>query len=245
MGTVIKFGEATRILDRLTTVDLADHLAEARAVLDRARAQAEQIVQGARNEELHIRQEAQRRGTEVGLSKGYEKGYADGESAGREAGQRSAHDAAMRRYDEQCAGLVANFSRLVDEFDSRKEELLVSTERSLLEFSVKLASKLTFAVGALHRDAALANVDRAVRLVGLSTDLTVRVHPDDLTAIDAFAKDVLAHAEKSKAVKIVADDSFAPGGCKLQTDVVEIDATLETQVNEIVDILLGRRTVDV
>ena len=242
MGTVIKFGEATRVLDRLTTVDLADHLAEARAVLERARAQAKQIVDDARKEELRLRQEAERRGTEVGSAKGYEKGYADGESAGRELGQRTARDDAMRRYDEQCAGLVANFQRLVVDFDQRKEELLVSTERSLLEFSVRLASKLTFAIGTLHREAAVANVDRAVRLVGLGTDLTVRVHPDDLAAIDAFAKSVLEHTEKSRAVKIVADTSFAPGGCRLQTDVVEVDATLETQVNEIVDILLGRRT---
>lgn len=242
MGTVIKFGDAVGVLERVTTVTLADHMAEARAALERARAEAKQILDAARTEAMRLRQDAERKGFESGSARGYETGLASGETAGREQGRQSAREEALQRYNEQCAHLVADFQRLVAEFSARKEELLQSTERSLLDFAVRLASKLTFAIGTLHRDAAVANVERAVQLVGATTDLTIHVHPDDLASIESFAKDSLERIADSRALKITADDSIAPGGCKLQTDAAEIDATLETQVNEIVNLLLGTST---
>ncbi len=44
MSTVIKAGRGGPILQRLSTVDLADHLAEAEAVIAEAKRRAAQIV---------------------------------------------------------------------------------------------------------------------------------------------------------------------------------------------------------
>ncbi len=44
MSTVIKANEGGRLLRRLSTVDLADHLAEAQGVIDQAKQCASQIV---------------------------------------------------------------------------------------------------------------------------------------------------------------------------------------------------------
>ena len=88
----------------------------------------------------------------------------------------------------------------------------------------------------------LENLERALRLVGSRTNLTVRVHPDDIASVKKFAGSALAHVEASQAVKIVADDTMAPGGCRVESDRATIDATLETQVGELVSLLLGGNT---
>ena len=53
-----------------------------------------------------------------------------------------------------------------------------------------------------------------------------------------------AHSLKgaSRAVNLVADDSIAPGGCQVQSAQAEVDASLETQVDEMVALLLGDKT---
>ena len=65
-----------------------------------------------------------------------------------------------------------------------------------------------------------------------------------MAAMDMFARDVLKQVDASRAVDLVADESLAPGGCRVDSGCTRIDATLETQVVEIVSLLLGGKAGD-
>ena len=115
----------------------------------------------------------------------------------------------------------------------------MAAEHHLLRFATDVASKLTFAIGALHHESAKENLRRAIRAVGEQTDLTVRVHPADLEVIKDFAPSALEQAGASSHVNVVADEGISPGGCTVKSARSEVDATLETQVAQIVALLLG------
>jgi len=236
MATVIKAGDAVRIAKRLTTIDLADHVAEARAVLEQAEREAARIVAVARRDAARLLEEARQEGGRLGRREGHE--------AGRTAGFEEARGEALERFDREQAQVVAAMQGAVAEMDAMKEGLAVAAERDLLEFATGVARKLTFAIGTLHREAALENLRRALALVGSSTELTIRANPDDVDAMGRFAASALRRAERSPAVHIVADDAIAPGGCRVETAASEIDATLETQMNEVVSLLLGKGNGD-
>ena len=239
MSTVIKAREAGKILKRLAAVDLADHLAEARAVVDDARRRASEMVRRTQREIDRVVPEVRRATHEEAYAKGYEKGLREGREAGTAAGHKEAFDSSTNRFDQEQGAIVADMKRVIDQIDAVKEELMVAAKQHLLEFALHLGTKLTFAIGSLHRESAIANLNRALDLVGSRTDLTVRVHPDDVAALERFAESALRQVRGSKAVRFVVDPSVSPGGCTVRTERTEVDATLDTQVAEITSLLLG------
>lgn len=236
MSTVIKRGQAGTLLRRLCTVDLADHLAEADAVVTGARRQASQIVQQATGESQRAYKEAKKAGYEAG----FEQGHTEGSAAGREA----AHREATQRFNREHADIVAAMQQAVAALDAVKEQTRIAAERDVLELALQITKRLTFEIGSLDREAARANLCRAIDLVGTKSDLCVRIHPDDYESIKTFADSVLKQASASRAIRIVSDDAIAPGGCRVSGDHTEVDATLETQLNEVVSLLLGRSIGD-
>jgi flagellar assembly protein FliH len=236
MSTVIKAGAAGRIMQRLSTVDLEDYLAEARSVVESARRQAAQMLADADGEAERVAAEAKQAA--------YREGHAQGYAEGVEDGRREAYAQAMRRFEQEQGSLVTALKGAIAGIEATKEDLRIASERDVLEFAVWLAEKLTFAVGRLHRDSAVENLRRALRLIESKTDVTIRVHPDDVRVAGAFATGLLEQADASRTVHLVHDDSFAPGGCKVECGPMCVDATLETQVDQIVALLTGRGAAD-
>lgn len=231
MSTVIKAGQGGALLRSLSRVDLADHLAEARAVVERARREAEGILAAAR--------QAAEKTKSAAYGSGYDVGYPQGIEEGRKAGHEQALREASERFATEQSGLIAAMSAALSEFDAIKRDVRLEAERHLLEFAVRAACKLTFEIGGLHREAAMENVQRAIRTVGSKTDLTICVHPSDAAALETFAEAVLRQAAGSPHVRIAADESLAPGGCRVTAGNCEIDATLETQTAQLAAVLLG------
>ncbi len=231
MSTVIKAGQGGPLLKRLRTVDLADHLAEARAVIAEAKRQAARIVLEAKRQSEHALAEA----TESGHRAGYESGYAEG----TKSGNNSAYKDSIERFNQRHADVVAAMQKAVADMDEMKEDMRISAQKDLLDFAVATASKLTFAIGQLHRESAQDNLRRALDLVDSKTDLVIQVNSRDMASIETFADSVSKAVGASPALTIVEDDSIAPGGCKVECGRTEIDATLETQVSEMVSLLVG------
>ncbi len=236
MGTVIKVGETGPILSRLSTVDLADHLAKAQAIIEDARRQADQIAAAAEFEADRLRQDAR----ETGFQEGFEEGRREGTLAGcREGLEKS-----LERYESENATIVSVIEEALAGIEADKEELRIAAERDLFDFAVSVARQLTFESGRRDHEAAQANLRRALHLVEARTDLTISVHPDDLAAIETFAAAVLRPAEDAANTKVVADRALARGGCIVRRGETEVDASLETQVNEMVGLLLGGRATN-
>ncbi|HUU83404.1 MAG TPA: FliH/SctL family protein [Phycisphaerae bacterium] len=231
MPTIIKQGQQGKLLRRMVSFDLADHLAEAHEVVAGARQEAGRIVAEARLEARRLRQEARRRGHAEGL----EKGLAEG----RTEGHRQALAEATERFNREHAELAASMSAVIDAFERQRQDLLIAANRDLLEFAVFVAGKITHRIGCIDRDTAAGAVRQALRLVGGKTDLTVRANSADLEALRRFAAQRVEEFGDRAHVALVQDDSISPGGAKVTCGRTEIDATLETQLEQITTLLLG------
>lgn len=232
MSTVIKAGQASLVRGRLSTVDLADHLAEAKAIIDDAKQQAAQLKTRAREEARRVLEEAR----QTGYSEGELRGYQDGFSKGR----GDAYVEAVERFNREQTTLMADFTRVITHIERTKQDISVAAQRDVLDFALAIARKLTFEVGAEHREAAQENLRRALELVDDKSDLTIRVHPDDHVAMETFARMALATVGASSAFELVKDETIAPGGCIVQGRGTQVDASLTTQVDQIVSLLVGR-----
>ncbi|MBI1825605.1 MAG: hypothetical protein HY287_13325 [Planctomycetes bacterium] len=245
MATVIRAGEpATKIAKRLEALDLSDHLALAHSVAAKARQEACATLEHAKREAAHLTAASQDRGYKIGHEKGYKVGHEKGYSEGLAAGNESARAEALAKFAAEQDAVVADFRRVIAELDGMKEDVRISAARDAVNFVVKLASKLTLAIGVSHPEAVITNLERAMRLVGEKSRAVVVIHSADLDAVTRFAAPVAEDLERSTALRIQIDDTIAPGGCRVEADGVEVDATLETQLNEIVTQILGERSTN-
>lgn len=238
MSTVIKANQSTKLLHRPAAVDLADHLREARQIVDEARQQAADILAHAEAEGRRIRAAARNEAHEAGFNQGKDQGYREGFEAGCAAGRQEAFQQAHAQFQQEHSHLVRDCQKSIQEIASIKEGIRSDAERHVLDFAMRLASKLTHAVGASSSKSAAANLTRSLELVHERTHVAVRLHPDDLTAFNRWAPEAFAALTCGRDVKLVGDESIARGGCVLRTPHTEVDATLETQLEEIVSLLV-------
>lgn len=218
---------------RLGKVEFADHLRESVVVMERARADAARIIADAEERGRALAKAAEDRGTADGYSKGYARGLVTGKEEALAEGRKE--------FLERHASLAEAFRAALAAIDQSKLQMELEAGKNLLDFAVSVASQLTFAIGDVHREAACENLRRALSLVTDKTDVTVRCNPKDLESLGVFAESILQSTRSGRRVHLVEDGSVQPGGCVLRSGKSEIDASLETQVREMVSIFLGKR----
>lgn len=233
MSTILRAGETVRPLKNLRTIALTDHVEEMNAVLERAKRSAAKLIQETKTEKQQVLQEARKEGHQ----KGYEEGLVEGEKVGR----HEAFEEATKKFDEVHVDLVQTLTKTIEQLDEMKENLRIAAERDALEFAILIARKLTFAIGDLHRDSAMENFHRALQTVGTKTDLIVRINPRDRQSLETFATALHERINESARMSLREDESISPGGCKVENESTSVDASLDTQVEEIVDLLLGQQ----
>lgn len=231
MSMIIKAGDAAKIKPLLSRVDLADHLAEAQAVVDAARSQALNLMEEASEHSVVIKKEAH--------ESGYEEGYKEGYESGRIKGHEDAFKESVERFRDEQKELLDVVAHVLQEVDLKKDAMLVAARQDVLELAVTIATRLTYAVGGLNNESAKANLDRILTMVGRPTDLQLRINPADADAIRSYCDELLGHLDDAAHTTFVEDAAVAPGGCVVQFAGGEVDASLETQVERMVGSLLG------
>jgi flagellar biosynthesis/type III secretory pathway protein FliH len=69
--------------------------------------------------------------------------------------------------------------------------------------------------------------------------VVLRVHPDDLAAVERTRPEWLARVAAGANVRVVADESVGRHGCVVETPVGRLDARLETQLDALESALRG------
>jgi len=217
---------------RVVAFDMTDHLAEARRMVEAARQEGRRIVAEAHQQSHQIKERA----AQEGYQQGHEKGLAEGRAAGHQQGLTEATD----RFQCEQASLIDSVTSVIEAFEKQKRELLILANHDLLRLAVTLAEKIVHRLGRIDRQVAVANVEQVLRLIATRTDLAIRVHPLDAETLRRFAGSLSERADTWQHVTVIEDDSLAPGGAVVvASGGMEVDARLETQLEQITRLLLG------
>lgn len=208
---------------------LNDVLEEAKAVVAKARREADDLLRQAEVRARQIEQEARTQAEQRGYREGYDRGL----SEGREAGHADALDAARQEFQQQHAGLVDSCRETISAIEADRQAWCTAARQDLIDLAMAIARRVAHHVGCAQRDVVLSNLEEAVRLVGARTDVTIAVSPQDAEAARAFARSLVDMREQWQKIRIVEEPEIAPGGCRVQWGSGSIDSTLETQLDRI------------
>lgn len=236
MGTLIRAGQTPEFAGRLHTVDLADHLAQADAILRDARTRAARMIEAAKEQIATDRERA--------MSEAHAQGFLEGRQQGLEEGRAQALQEARERFDTELSSLAEQFAAGAEGLAAIREEVRTVCESQAIDFAMDVAGKLTLAIGEARPQAAIENLKRALDFVEGQTVVRVRVHPSDESAMRSFADEYLRRARESRGMDIVTDSQLAPGGCVVEAEHSVVDASLEEQLAQLVSLIRGRSERD-
>lgn len=140
------------------------------------------------------------------------------EDAGREAGFRAGY-AEGRAHVERFAGLAAALEAEMARFATRHAD-------ALADLALEIARQMLRGEARVTREALVAVVREALASLpeGLRRPQIV-MHPADVPLVRGQLGDLLERG----AWVVVEDHRIAPGGCRLETDSGDVDATLATR----------------
>jgi type III secretion protein L len=135
-----------------------------------------------------------------------------GESAGRAAGE------------EACATLV-------HAAHAEAERMRTTAAASVRVLAVRMAEKIIGRVVELDPSALTAIAGQALEAVRARAGVVVlRVHPDDLPALEPMRATLTARLAKAVELRLVGDATVGPTGCVVESAHGRLDARLATQL---------------
>ena len=162
----------------------------------------------------------------------YNEGFAAGERDGFHSGQLKAQQEARQRLDarmEEIETLMRQLMEPMHEQDEQIEDMLLKVvetmvrqviQRELVTDSSQIVRVLRGALKALPMGAG---------------NIRIYLNPADFEAVKALRE---RHEE---SWRLLEDDQLLPGGCRVETEHSQVDATLETRLAQIVEQLFEQR----
>ncbi len=154
----------------------------------------------------------------------YEAGFQRGVLEGIKNGQQKINERAQK-LDHVLSGLAQSLA----EFDIDVESQLVALCTALLKQLVRREIKA-------EPGQVVAIVKESLSLLPIvSSNIRIRLHPEDAKIVQS----VLFSSEENRDWHIVEDPVIQRGGCKVITDSSFIDATIETQIAQLIKQVFG------
>jgi flagellar assembly protein FliH len=185
--------------------------------LERAREQGAAMVSVAREQAESLAQAAR----EQGFAAGYSEGVARAEAA--------------------VLDRLATAEQIVAQVHEAREEALASCERDLVELAFQIAEKVVRQRVAADPDTTLGVLEHALRKAFVRDGLTVLCNPADLERLSGASEILQTRVGSLTGLSLIGDRRISQGGVVVRTDAGDIDATIESQLERLRDLMFDER----
>lgn len=219
MARIFRSGPvATQTLrDQLSEVT---HMAEqARLCVEQAERQAAGLLADARLEADRLRREAI--------------------DEGRRQGRLEAQEEMRAEMSHSLAAAPTTWQQVAAGLQRAHQDWLARWEQDVVKLACAIAARLVRRELVSQPDIPVALAREALELAAGRQRLRLIVHPRDLALLDDQLRFLVAALPASCAVELSADESIEPGGCRVVTDLGELDQQWSTQLARIADELTG------
>lgn len=203
--------------------DIENH---AKAILLRARGQAEALLAEAQQEGEQLKAQAYAQGLEEGRREGRKQGELEGAQAGAQQ--------ALAEHQEQLSSLVNALVTGVTQIDASRRELEAAGLSEVVSLAISIARRVTKRQGIIEPQVLTDNLKEAMTLVSHAADLRVAVHPNQTATLQSALPSLKLAFPKLSHVELLEDASLSPGGCRVFTARGNVDADLDAQLDRVV-----------
>ena len=194
--------------------------AELENLKEKARLEAEEIVAQAKADRDKIATEAQ--------ETGFQKGYNDGLTTGKSEANR----------------LRLEAQEVLDQAKVLLKETVAETEPKIIDLAVEITTKLIQVQLELSPQQIKIIAQEALQKVKGGKNYIIHVNPKDAEVLRSNKELLLQELPGNVTLRIIVDQQITPGGCLVDTEQGQIEATIDGQLDRVKKTLLGRKKVD-
>lgn len=199
-----------------------------------AKAEAEKILAEARREAGQIKQEARKLAEQEGehlkqvaQKTAFEQGYQDGQREGRSKAEEAAKEIRETAVDVLCQA------------EENRRRILESMEESIINLSREIAEKLLTAQITLEPEVVCSVARESLRMLAGRLQVVIYINPAELELYERKKEELIAILPKRAEMQIIADPTIQPGGCRIDTENGQVDATIEARRKALMNALYG------
>ena len=188
-------------------------------ILDKARIEANSLIQNAREEAEQIKNEAL-----ISASQLEEESQQKGYSRGREI--------IYRELENDRKKISETHQKIISEAEQEKISIIKSAEQEIVTLGIEVARKIV--QSELKQDKAkILNIVKAViREVANSNTVKININPEYVEIVDNSLKNIIGE-QGIKEITIESSNNLAIGDCIVEADGEVVDARIETVINNI------------
>jgi flagellar biosynthesis/type III secretory pathway protein FliH len=156
--------------------------------------------------------------------------YAEGLRRGTEAGRA--------QFEEAVGKAAEALQNAAAAMQAAHEEFLESLEPQVVMLATTIAERILRREPSVDPERLRKTVRETLVHLEKSERISLRLNPADLAALEAQNVRLFDEFDAAERLEIVPDETVAPGGCVAETEILEVDARIETQLQKITDEIL-------
>lgn len=148
----------------------------------------------------------------------YARGFVQGEKAGMESGRKKVEP------------VLSNFHQALLELDRIKNEISHNAEKETVDLAMAIARKIVGCEVVTNRNVVLDVVKEALKKVVDEDKIVIRINPSEFNFVKDAKLQFSDYVDHIENITIEEDDTISNGGCVIETNLGEIDARIEKQL---------------
>ena len=151
------------------------------------------------------------------------KGFAQGKKEGEML--------AIEEFQKLAEPAYAEFLRILNNFENSKSEIYQANEQFLVQLVFQVARQVTLKEVKADPEYVKTLCALLVDKIGAKDHVKIKVGRDDFDRVEAIRDYLKVQFVDLKNIQIDISDEFTNGGCKVETDLARINASVDTQLN--------------
>ena len=151
----------------------------------------------------------------------FQKGFTEGEKVGFEAGTK------------RVEPLINSFNQGLEQLKNIRREIHRKIEKEVAQLALSIAKKIVCHEVKTTEETVMCVTREALSRVENPGKIKVKLNPADLQFIQDTKSQLSHYLDDVDSIRFEAEDSIQSGGCLIETDMGDIDARIETQLQAI------------
>ncbi len=136
---------------------------------------------------------------------------------------------AEQRFESATQALT----QAVEDISRLRESLAQTGSQDMLRLVIAVSEQIIRKSFEVDPNLVLGIIENALQASVRADSFRIRISPEDLGLVTSQKPLFLASISGLKNLSIEADPSITPGGCRVDSDLGDVDATIETQLESI------------
>lgn len=161
---------------------------------------------------------------------------------GAQVSQREVEEAYARgrqegiaQAEERIGELGRAFAAAVEDISRLRESILKNSTDDMLRLVLAVAGQVVHVEIASNPQIVLETLKRGLKAAVRSDEYHIRLHPEDLALVSEQKPLLLASVSGLKNITLEGDPGVARGGCMVESNLGQVDASIDSQLAEIRD----------